>query len=503
MELWDVSTAELDGWVAATLQPSTDFTAAVKNTVRQICDFFKEQCFEDEIRVFKTVKGGSAGKGTALRNNSDADVVIFLSCFSNYLQQRQEHPKILQFIENRLQECRQRLSFTVSISPPRYKGRSLSLTLFSDNESIEVDILPTYDALGQVMQDGPPDPQVYVDLLNVNSSPGEFSTCFTELQKKFVKRCPAKLKNLLRLVKHWYKQILKPRYPGADLPPKYALELLTIYAWEQGANSNEAFKLAEGFCTVLKLLCQYQDVCIYWERYYSLQHQRIGTHLKQLLRMPCPIILDPADPTGILGQGKQWDLVAAEAARCCTSMPCLTGIQPWNVQPAKSVTLEVKGLQGNRLRITVSPSTTILQLKEEIRRNWGISPYQQRLSQQPAGTPLILHDNNSLASYGIYYDTTLVLLHTQPQEMDILVKDIKGQTMTYSVRPTDTVLVLKKKINSRQGIPVEQQRLTYDSRNLEDHHKLEHYNVQPKSTIYLLLRLRGGAGPQHPGCQPS
>lgn len=76
-------------------------------------------------------------------------MVIFLSCFSSYLQQRQEHPRILQFIEMRLQECRQRLSFTVSISPPRYKGRSLSLTLFSNSESIEVDILPTYDALGR------------------------------------------------------------------------------------------------------------------------------------------------------------------------------------------------------------------------------------------------------------------------------------------------------------------------------------------------------------------
>lgn len=81
-------------------------------------------------------------------------------------------------------------------------------------------------------------------------------------------------------------QILKPQYPGAELPPKYALELLTIYTWEQGANSNEAFKLAEGFCTVLKLLGQYRDICIYWERYYSLQHHRIGAHLKQLLRMP-------------------------------------------------------------------------------------------------------------------------------------------------------------------------------------------------------------------------
>lgn len=56
MELWNVSTSDLDGWVAATLQPSTDFSAAVKKTVQQICDFLKEECFEDKTRVFKTVK---------------------------------------------------------------------------------------------------------------------------------------------------------------------------------------------------------------------------------------------------------------------------------------------------------------------------------------------------------------------------------------------------------------------------------------------------------------
>lgn len=220
--------------------------------------------------------------------------------------------------------------------------------------------------------------------------------------------------------------------------------------------------------------------------------------------------------------------MAEEAARCCASLPCLTGVNPWNVQvglltptgpaapspaaaahpqsllqPAKPVTVEVKGLQGARLHTTVSPSTTIWQMKEMIEREWRISRYQQRLSQQPAGTPLILQDNNSLASYGIYYDTTLVLLQTQPRQMDIFVKDIKNQTMTYTVQPTDTVLQLKTKINTRQGIPVQQQRLTYDSKNLENHHTLEHYNVQPKSTIFLLLQLRGGVGPQHPCCQPS
>lgn len=44
-----------------------------------------------------------------------------------------------------------------------------------------------------------------------------------------------------------------------------------------------------------------------------------------------PIILDPADPTGILGQGSKWDLVAKEATRDL-SLPCVSTVQPWAVQ---------------------------------------------------------------------------------------------------------------------------------------------------------------------------
>lgn len=71
-----------------------------------------------------------------------------------------------------------------------------------------------------------------------------------------------------------------------DLPPNYALELLTIYAWEEGTGSCESFVMAEGFRTVLELLCRHQEICIYWETYYSLQHSQIGAHVKRLLRSP-------------------------------------------------------------------------------------------------------------------------------------------------------------------------------------------------------------------------
>ncbi|NWX05363.1 OASL2 protein, partial [Caloenas nicobarica] len=504
--LGTVPAKRLDSWIMEVLQPSEDFRMQVKETVKQICDFLKENCFENNIRVLKTVKGGSAGKGTALRNNSDADVVLFLNCFSSYQQQKQQRRHILDLIERRLHACKQSLSFTVNISEPRYKGpgntpRSLSLTLCSKrtSESIEVDILPAYNALGQLRRDAPLNPELYVEayvgLLNASSGPGEFSPCFTELQKKFVKRFPAKLKSLLRLVKYWYKEMLKPQYPTADLPPKYALELLTIYAWQEGTDSCESFAMAEGFRTVLELLCRYQEICIYWETCYSLQHSQIGAHIKSLLRNPRPIILDPADPTGILGQGKSWDLVAREAARHC-SLPCVCAARPWNVQPARPVTIEVKQLVGTSLSRTISPSTTIWKLKEEIEKTWGIPRYRQRLTlQDTSGKTLILQDGEPLASYGIFYSTTLILLHTEPLEMEVFVKDDKNKTTTYMVLPTDTVRQLKEKIHARQGPPVDQQRLTYGSRELEDKHTLAYYDVQPRSTLFMLLRLRGGVCP--------
>ncbi|NWR81803.1 OASL2 protein, partial [Centropus unirufus] len=447
-------------------------------------------------------QGGSAGKGTALRNNSDADVVLFLSCFSSYEDQMKDRKYILDLIKTRLRACRETLTFTVKIEEPRYKGpantpRSLSLTIRSKNtsESIEADVLPAYDALGQVTWDVPPAPEVYVKLLDARRGPGEFCPCFTELQKNFVKRHPAKMKNLLRLVKHWYKEMLKPQYPKADLPPKYALELLTVYAWQEGTASSESFDMARGFRTVLELLRRHQDICIYWDTYYSLQHSQIGAHVKKLLAMPRPVILDPADPTGILGQGKKWDLVA-KAATQHLLLPCIRSAQPWDVQPARPVKIEVKQLVGTSLVRTVSPSIAIWQLKEEIELAWGIPRYSQSLAlKDPEGRIITLRDDESLATHGIFYSTTLTLLQTKTQPMEVFVKDDKNRTTTYTVKPTDTVRQLKEQIHTWHGPPADQQRLTYDSRELEDRHTLAHYHIEPRSTIFMLLRLRGGTEP--------
>ena len=101
---------------------------------------------------------------------------------------------------------------------------------------------------------------------------------------------------------------------GKPLPPQYALELLTVYAWEQGNGCNE-FNTAQGFRTVLELVINYQHLRIYWTKYYDFQHQEVSKYLHRQLRKARPVILDPADPTGNVAGGNPegWRRLAEEA----------------------------------------------------------------------------------------------------------------------------------------------------------------------------------------------
>jgi len=152
-----------------------------------------------------------------------------------------------------------------------------------------------------------------------------------------------------------------------------------------------------------------------------------------------------------------------------------------------SICISIKRNGASTLNLDVMPNQTVRSVKRRIVEYTALPIESLLLFFQSTR----LEDGKRLSEYGIEDDSTIRLMLHLGDTMSVTIKTLTGKVVSMQVRPHHTVYVLKSKIFDSEGIAIDQQRIIFEAKQLEDYATMEDYGIGPGARIHLILKLRG------------
>jgi len=245
---------------------SRSFNSRVAQTLNTIKEVVEDSLF---LNVVEVAKGGSVGKGTAIMDCDDAELVFFVKGLPREGHQKRL-PPLLRSVENVLTE---KLPADL-VSEIKCMESSVQLVV-KNQSTVTLMFSPAFDS--------------YVDSVQAlgKQGPGArkpFEATFVKERTQFVAKQAGNVKVTIRLLKWWRDQ--QTWSCALTRPSDYLIELLTIYAYQQCGRQSQSQLIAN----CMSIFARFDQLRVVWSNYYDQKD------VWAPLMMQRPLLMDPVNP---------------------------------------------------------------------------------------------------------------------------------------------------------------------------------------------------------------